>query len=94
MSVRENIINYEISYIDSDGVSHGTMKHAHSIVEGSDVHKKMDELAGLLLGQAAKMHFESPAGETVRAPAGGIRGIAEALGYSGVPSDEPDGTPG
>jgi hypothetical protein len=94
LNIKDNVINYEISYIDTEGVMHGTMRHSRALVEGSEINTKVDELAGLLLAEAAQMHFDAPAGDVVRSPARGIRGIAEALGDAGVPSDEPDGTPG
>jgi hypothetical protein len=93
LSVQGNVIGYEISFIDQDGVTHATMRHSHTLVDGSEINTKIDELAGLLLKEAARMHFEQPAGDDAQAVRS-TRGIAEALGYSGTPSDEPDGTPG
>lgn len=93
-NLKEKMLNYEIAFIDSDGVTHATMRHATALIEGSELNKKVEELATMLIGEGAKMHFDSPAGEVARSAVGGTRGIAEALGDTGVSADEPEGTPG
>ena len=95
VAVAGNVINYEIAFIDSEGFTHGTIRHTEPLSDTeSPIGKKVDELATLLINKAAAMHFERPAGTEVIPSTGGVRGIAEALGDTGVAADEPEGTPG
>lgn len=95
--LKDSFINYEISFIDSEGVVHARMRHHRAVAEGSDMNTKVDALVTALLNEAALMHYASPATATPAsdlASGGENRGIAETLGAGATAPDEPEGTPG
>ncbi len=93
--VRGQHIIYEIQFIDTDGVVHGTMRHSHPYDGESEISRKVDDLITTLLNTAATMHFASPSGGQPTPMTGGTSGgIAEALGATPTAPDEPDGAPG
>ncbi len=96
MILKDGKINYELQFIDSEGVVHAIMRHTRPLGEDGPLTTKVDELVTLLLGEAAVMHFTSPAGsgDFGTAPSGGPDGIAEALGSTAAAPDEPEGTSG
>lgn len=93
--LREGRINYEIQFVDSEGVVHARMRHSRAIGDEGHIASKVDELVTALITEAAAMHFASPAGvPSSIATTGATSGIAEALGAASAAPDEPEGSPG
>lgn len=94
--LKDQRIDYEVIFVDSEGIVHGRMRHSYSLITDSDINTKADALVTALLHETAKIHFTSPSGTTsdLGVGGGGSSGIAEALGAAGKAPDEPEGSPG
>lgn len=94
--LKDNRIDYEITFVDSEGVVHGRMRHSYSLIMDSEVNTKVDALVTALLYETAKVHFVSPSGAVsdLGVGGGGAGGLAEAMGAAPGAADEPEGTPG
>jgi hypothetical protein len=98
LSMADNRIDFEIMFIDSEGVVHGRMRHTRMLGSESDINTKADALITALLNEVAAMHYTSPASNIAASDlasgGGGAVGLAEALGAAPSAPDEPEGTPG
>lgn len=94
--LRDGHINYEIQFVDSDGVVHGRMRHSRPYDAESELGQKADALLTALIDEAARMHFTSAASlsRSDLTTGGTPGGIAEAMGAAAGAPDEPEGAPG
>ena len=90
VSMTGQTISYEISFIDDDGITHGTLRHTIPAEGDPEITQKADAFITALIHRAARVHFAQP---NVASAPKDTNDLAHALGAAAPESDEPYGTP-